>query len=169
MSSISIQGSLIPYSAVAVNNKTLDQVINNITERTLMASRKDVLIACPIIATAMTMFVTIIALILYCCERNDRSKQFVGLSDQAKAAIISISFISIGRILTFVGFDIGAIIVREKHLDPQVRSIYHSGKKGQLNDIMYNIPVTLLAFDGMALIACGLIIIIACICCIMSM
>ena len=155
---------LASYSAVAVNNETLDQVINNITERTLVASRKDVLIACPIIATALTMFVTITALILYCCERINRNKQSDGLSDQAKAVIITISFISIGRILTFIGFDIGAIIVRDKHLDPQVHSIYHSGSIGDLNDIMYNVPVTLIVFDGLALFSCIIIILLAASC-----
>ena len=156
---------LASSSAVAVSSETLDQVIDNITESTLMASRKDVLIACPIIATALTMFVTITALILYCCERINRNKQSDGLSDQAKAVIITISFISIGRILTFVGFDIGAIIVRQKHLDPQVHSIYHKGNRtGDLNDIMYNIPVTLIVFDGLALLSCIIIIILAASC-----
>ena len=146
------------YSAIAVNNETLDQVMNNLTEKTLIVSRKDVLITCPIIATALTMFVTITVLILYCCGRSTRNKQSIGLSDQSKAIIITVSFISIGRILTFIGFDIVAIYAREEHLDLQVRSIYHSGKTGQLNDIMYNIPVTLMVFDCLAFLVCAIMI-----------
>ena len=106
------------------------------------------------------MFVTIVVLILYAYGGNIRKRRSVGLSIQAKAAAISVCYISIGRIIIFICLAIGAIHVRDKHLDPQVNSIYHSGTIGQINDILYNIPVTLLVFDCAALVAC--IIIIGC-------
>ena len=148
------------YSAIAVNHETLDQVINNITDSTLTVSRKIVLIACPIVITAMILFVSVTVLALYSCG-GIRKRWSNGLSNQAKAAIISICFISIGRIVIFIGLDIGAIIVQHKNLDPRIRSIYHRGRAGELSDITYNIPLTLILFDGIALLACGILLIIS--------
>ena len=118
----------------------------------------------PIFALGGTMFVMITVMIIYGrCGGNIQKRRYIGLSTQAKATIISVSYISIGRIIIFILLDIGAMIVREIHVDPQVQSIYHEGNFGDLNDIIYNIPVTLLVFDGIALFA-GLLMVITALC-----
>ena len=150
------------YFPIAVNNETLEEVINNVTETLIQVSRKDILISCPIIATVLTIIVIVTMLIIYAYGANLRNQLGNGdLSSRAKATTMSISIISFGRITIFILLDTGAILFRNKHLDTQVEAIYHSGKFGELNDIMYNIPVTLLVFDITALVACGIIVFFA--------
>ena len=122
------------------------------------------LIANPILALSGTMFVMITVIIIYgsgCCGGNIKKRWYIGLSTRAKATIISVSYISVGRIMIFILLDIGTMVVRELHVDPQVQSIYHEGNLGDLNDIMYNIPITLLVFDSIALFFGVLVVIIA--------
>ena len=118
----------------------------------------------PIFALGGTMFVMITVMIIYGrCGGNIQKRRYIGLNTRAKATTISVSYISIGRIIIFILLDIGAMVVRELHVDPQVQSIYHEGNFGDLNDIIYNIPVTLLVFDGIALFA-GLLMVITALC-----
>lgn len=110
------------------------------------------------------MFVMITVLIIYGrCGGSVKKRLSIGLSIQAKATIISICFISIGRIVTlkFIGLDVVAITFRDSGVDPQVKSIYHSGNPGDFNDITYNIPITLLVFDGVACLVCVTILLTA--------
>ena len=117
------------------------------------------------IAMGGTLIVMVTVLIIYaCCGGSIQKRRLIGLSTQAKATIISIVFISFGRIFLFIGLDAGALGVRNHHVDRQVHSIYHNGQKaGDLNSIMYNIPVALLVIDAVAFVAClGISIVALC-------
>lgn len=94
---------------IAVNNVTLSALFDDIAG--------NVMIACPIMIMLAIVVTIIILLILHARENWERKQGIIGVSDQTKAIIISISFISFGKILLFVGLDIGSLLHQKNYLD----------------------------------------------------
>lgn len=153
-----ISGDYVP---MAVDNVTLMDALRKVSRSDLLpASNKLTLTICPIVAAALIFVLIIIILVTYVSGGNLRKQAKVKLSNQAKASILSISFVSLSRILSFIVMDSAAIVNRNRHWDKEIEDIYHRGNPGDLNDIMFHIPDELLAFDILACVSHIIIIFI---------
>ena len=153
-----ITGDDVP---MAVDNETLMDALSKVSRSDLLpASNRLTLTVCPIVAAVLIFILIIIILVTYVRGGNLRKRAKVKLSNQAKASILSISFVSLSRILSFIAMDSAAMHNRNYHWDKEIEDIYHPGEKGSLNDIMFHIPDELLAFD---ILACVSYIIIICV------
>lgn len=149
------------YVPMAVDNETLMDALRKVSRSDLLpASNRLTLSVCPIVAAVLIFILIIIIIITYVSGGNLRKRAKAKLSNQAKASILSISFVSLSRILSFILMDTAAIVNRNRHWDKEIEDIYHPGKRGDLNDIMFHVPDELLAFD---VLACVSHIIIVCI------
>lgn len=146
-----ISGDYVP---MAVDNETLMDALRKVSRSDLLpASNRLILTICPIVAAVLIFVLIIIILITYVSGGNLRKRAKVKLSNQARASILSISFVSLSRILSFIVMDSTAIVNRNNHWDKEIEDIYHSGNPGDLNDIMFHIPDELLVFDILACIS----------------
>ena len=140
-----------------MNNETLRGVLINVNETVLQINRTDILIACPIIVTFFTLIVIVIMLRVYIQRTTLRTD---GLSSQTKAAILSLVFISVGKIFAFIGLDIGALVYGHKDLDSKVDDIYYCDTNLlDFHSVMFNVPIMLLLLDALAFFANIVIII----------
>ena len=138
----------------AVNNVTLSALFDDIAG--------NVMIACPIMIIFAIVVTIIILLILLAREDWERKQGRVGISDRTKAVIISISFISFGKILLFIGLDAGALLHQMNYLDESIKDILYNDDQ-MASNILKNIPRILLVLDLFALIL-GITMILICPC-----
>lgn len=150
------------YVPMAVDNETLMDALRKVSRSDLLpVSNRLTLSVCPIIAAVLIFVLVIIILITYVSGGNLHKRAKVKLSNQARASILSISFVSLSRILSFIVMDSAAIHNRNRHWDKEVEDIYHPGKLGDLNDIMFHVPDELLAFDLLACVSHIIIVFVA--------
>ena len=154
-----ITGDDVP---MAVDNETLMDALRKVSRSDLLpASNRLTLSVCPIVAAVLVFILIIIILATYVNGGNLHKRAKIKLSNQAKASILSISFVSLSRILSFILMDSAAIHNRNRHWDKEVEDIYHPGNTGSLNDIMFHVPDELLAFDVSACVFHIIIVFIA--------
>lgn len=134
------------YMSAAVNNATLPVLLDNMV--------KDIIITCPIMVLFSILTIIFIVLMIILCGTQEvwqRKQRKAGLSHQAKATTMSICWISLNKMIIFIGLDARALIQRD-FLDERVKNILFSNHTGTVSDILYNVPVILLCFDLTALI-----------------
>ena len=141
--------------AVAVNDTTFNEAIVGISD---IISRKDLLLTCPIIITLSA--VSIVCFILGLCGADKwLQKENNGLSDQIKSTILSLTLISVGRLISFICFDSVAVHTKLQTNSQTIDVKYLNDSVVGFIQAMQNVPVILLAFDILALTASLVLII----------
>ena len=137
------------YMAVAVNDTTFKDAIVGISDN---ISRKDLLLGCPIIITLSAL--TIVGIVLCLCgfEKYLKKEYNVGLSNQTKSTILSLTLISLGKLIAFIWFDSSAIYFGAQTNSQTIDIKYLNDSVVGFVQAMHNVPVILLVFDLFALI-----------------
>ena len=136
------------YMAVAVNDTTFKDAIVGISDN---ISRKDLLLGCPIIITLSAL--TLVGIVLSLCgfEKYLKKEGNVGLSNQTKSTILSLTLISLGKLIAFVCFDSSAIYFGAQKNSQTIDVKYLNDSVIGFVQAMHNVPVMLLSFDVIAL------------------
>ena len=136
------------YMAVAVNDTTFKDAIVGISDN---ISRKDLLLGCPIIITLSAL--TLVGIVLSLCgfEKYLKKEGTVGLSNQTKSTILSLTLISLGKLIAFVWFDSSAIYFGAQKNSQTIDVKYLNDSVVGFVKAMHNVPVMLLSFDVIAL------------------
>ena len=136
------------YMAVAVNDTTFKDAIVGISDN---ISRKDLLLGCPIIITLSAL--TLVGIVLSLCgfEKYLKEECKVGLSNQTKSTILSLTLISLGKLIAFVCFDSSAIYFGAQTNSQTIDVKYLNDSVVGFVQAMHNVPVMLLCFDVIAL------------------
>lgn len=147
------------YMAVAVNDSTFKDAIVGISDS---ISRKDLLLACPIIITVSAVCIVIIVLCLCGYEKRlkilkqipekKQDEQNDEISDQMKATVLSLTIISLGKLIAFVCFDSAAIQFSSQTSSQTVDVKYLNDSVVGFVQAMQRVPVILLVFDIFALL-----------------
>lgn len=145
------------YMAVAVNDSTFKDAIVGISDS---ISRKDLLLACPIIIQVSAVCIVIIVLCLCGYEKRlkkqipekKQDEQNDEISDQMKATVLSLTVISLGKLIAFVCFDSAAIQLSSQTSSQTVDVKYLNDSVVGFVQAMQQVPVILLVFDIFALL-----------------
>lgn len=141
--------------AVAVNDSTFKDAIVVF----LIASSEKYFfwLACPIIVIVLA--VCIVGIVLCLCgyekrlqKQKKQAEQDDKISDQMKATILSLTIISLGKLIAFVCFDSAAIHFRSQTHSLTVDANYLNDSAVGFVQAMSSVPVILLVFDIFALL-----------------
>ena len=139
------------YMAVAVNDSTFQDAIVGISDS---ISRKDLLLACPIIIIVLAVCIVIIVLCLCGYEKRlkKQDEQNDEISHQMKATVLSLTVISLGKLIAFICFDSAAIQFSSQTSSQTVDVKYLNDSVVGFVQAMQRVPVILLVFDIFALL-----------------